>query len=163
MRVANQEQCDSKKRRPRRWQRGHAWYAQRRTTNIRGDMPVAQPFDGRLQRSSQLAAVLLGHQHGQGIAPRSFQATTENGTTLPPLGAFHRQLGLGCHGGPPLRQNSSRALLLRFPRVLARPVPPRVSLPCYTALGPSTSRFRKAASPASDTSTHFRSGEASAS
>ena len=23
------------------------------------------------------------------------------GTTLPPLGAFHRQLGLGCHGGPP--------------------------------------------------------------
>jgi hypothetical protein len=45
--------------------------------NIRGDMPVAQPFDGRLQRSSQLAAVLLGHQHGQGIAPRSFQATTE--------------------------------------------------------------------------------------
>ena len=41
--------------------RGHAWYAQRRTTNIRGDMPVAQPFDGRLQRSSQLPAVLLGH------------------------------------------------------------------------------------------------------
>ena len=28
------------------------------------------------------------------------------GTTLPPLGAFQRQLGLGCHGGPPLRQNT---------------------------------------------------------
>ena len=28
------------------------------------------------------------------------------GTTLPPLGAFHRQLGLGCHGGLPLWQNT---------------------------------------------------------
>jgi hypothetical protein len=90
MRVANQEQCDSKKREPRRWQRGHAWYAQRRTTNIRGDMPVAQPFDGRLQRSSQLAAVLLGHQHGQGIAPRSFQATTETRRAPAPIRRLQR-------------------------------------------------------------------------
>src|SRR5215471_20431898 len=34
------------------------------------------------------------------------------------------------------------------------------SLPCYTGSGSSASRFRKAASPASDTSTHFGSGEA---
>ena len=40
--------------------------------NIRGDMP----FGERLQRSSQLAVVLLGHRHCQGRAPHSF-ATTE--------------------------------------------------------------------------------------
>jgi hypothetical protein len=28
------------------------------------------------------------------------------GTTLPPLGAFHRQRGLGCYGGSPLWQNT---------------------------------------------------------
>ena len=58
--------------------------------NIRGDMPVAQPFYGRLQRSSQLPAVLLGHQHGQGIAPRSFQATTETRRAPPPITRLQR-------------------------------------------------------------------------
>ena len=57
---------------------------------IRGDMLVAQSFDRRLQRSSQLAAVLLGHQHGQGIAPRSFQATTETRRAPPPITRLQR-------------------------------------------------------------------------
>ncbi len=35
-----------------------------------------------------------------------------------------------------------------------------LSLPCYTGFGTSAARFRKAASPASDTSTHFGSGMA---
>src|SRR6516164_11336817 len=46
-------------------------------TNIRGDMPFGQPFGERPQRSPPIAAVLLGHQHGQGITPHSFRATIE--------------------------------------------------------------------------------------
>src|SRR6516225_9348900 len=44
--------------------------------NVRGDMPFDEPFGERLQRSSQLAVVLLGHRHCQGRAPQSF-ATIE--------------------------------------------------------------------------------------
>jgi len=44
--------------------------------NVRGDMPFDEPFGERLQRSSQLAVVLLWHRHCQGRAPRSF-ATIE--------------------------------------------------------------------------------------
>jgi hypothetical protein len=44
--------------------------------NVRGDMPFDEPFGERLQRSSQLAVVLLGHRHCQGRAPHSF-ATIE--------------------------------------------------------------------------------------
>jgi len=41
-----------------------------------GDMPVGEPFDVHLQRSSQLAVGLLEHQRCQGKAPHSF-ATIE--------------------------------------------------------------------------------------
>jgi hypothetical protein len=44
--------------------------------NVRGDMPFDRPFGERLQRSSQLAVVRLGHRHCQGKAPHCF-ATTE--------------------------------------------------------------------------------------
>src|SRR5438128_7751252 len=33
--------------------------------NVRGDMPFDEPFGERLQRSSQLSVVLLGHRHCQ--------------------------------------------------------------------------------------------------
>jgi hypothetical protein len=59
-------------------------------SNRRGDMPFGEPFGERLQRSSQLTAVQLGHQHGQGIARRSFQATTETRRAPPPITRFQR-------------------------------------------------------------------------
>jgi len=44
--------------------------------NMLGDMPVGEPFDVHLQRSSQLAVGLLERQRCQGKAPHSF-ATIE--------------------------------------------------------------------------------------
>ena len=91
MRVANQEQCAIAKNADLvGGSGGTLGTPSGALLNIRGDMPVAQPFDGRLQHSSQLAAVLLGHQHGQGIAPRSFQATTETRRAPPPITRLQR-------------------------------------------------------------------------
>ena len=41
--------------------------------------------------------------HATYLFKHTAKISSENnyGTTLPPLGAFHRQLGLGCRRGPP--------------------------------------------------------------
>ena len=56
--------------------KGGAGPAANSNNNVRGDMPFDEPFGERLQRSSQLAVVLLGHRHCQGRAPHSL-ATIE--------------------------------------------------------------------------------------
>src|SRR5262249_32509721 len=61
---------------PTRRGRQRAGPAANSNNNVRGDMPFDEPCGERLQRSSQLAVVLLGHRHCQGRAPHSF-ATIE--------------------------------------------------------------------------------------